>query len=343
MAILEQSAQAGQLLVRAGKATQWAGAAVSLALVAGVGIWGYKLLVRDMTGIPVVRAMEGAVREAPSNPGGEIVPHLGLSVNAVAAAGEAAAPEERLLLAPVQTELSEEDMLAMPMAEADEPNSGANPAVDATQTPVAAIVTTPQPQADPDLLTTTPQTDAAPANLPDQDAAPGTPMTAEDVLALADQIATGAVPLTDLAPGTDTPALVSLDGAAPVGIIDQSIPGVATALIPRARPQSLAANAPETPIAIVAPTLTEDIPAGTNLVQLGAYESPELAGQGWDALGQNFAEFMTGKTRVIQQASSGGRTFYRLRAMGFSDLDDARSFCAALAAEDSACIPVVVR
>lgn len=342
MANPELSAPVGQLLVRAGKATQWAGAAVSLALVAGVGIWGYKLLVRDMTGIPVVRAMEGAVRETPSIPGGDIVPHLGLSVNAVAAAGEAAAPEDRLLLAPVQTELSEEDMLAMPTAEAGEPNPGAAFAADATQTPVAVIVQVPQPQTDPSLLAAAPQSDLAPANLPDQDAASETPMSVEDVLALADQIASGAAPLSDLAPGTDTPAVVSLEGAAPVAIIDRAVPGVATALIPQARPQTVLASA--IPVApATAPVLTDDIPAGTNLVQLGAYETPELAGQAWDTLGASFAEFMTDKAQVIQQASSGGRTFYRLRAMGFTDLDDARRFCAALAAEDSACIPVVVR
>lgn len=352
MANPEFPAPAGQLLARplieqAGRATQWVGAAVSLALVAGVGIWGYKLLVRDMTGIPVVRAMAGPVREAPSNPGGEIVPDLGLSVNEVAAAGEAAAPEARLLLAPMQTELSEEDMLAMPMAEADEPNPGEETTDDTTQTPVAAIVAAPQPIADPGLLATLPPQMVAPVNLPGQVATPGAPMTAEDVLALADQIASGTTPLTALAPGSDAPAVVALEAGAAVATIDRSVPGVATALIPQARPpRTLIASAtPAAPAAEVsaALALTTDIPVGTNLVQLGAYETPELAGQAWDTLGRSFAEFMTGKTRVIQQASSGGHTFFRLRAMGFTDLGDARSFCAALAAEDAACIPVVVR
>nr|MCW1951240.1 SPOR domain-containing protein [Octadecabacter sp.] len=32
-----------------------------------------------------------------------------------------------------------------------------------------------------------------------------------------------------------------------------------------------------------------------------------------------------------------------LRATGFSDLSDARRFCAAMSAEGAACIPVVVR
>ena len=358
MAVPEMQAPQGpllaQLAARTGVLVQYAGALVSLALVAGVGVWGYQLLVRDVTGIPVVRAMEGPMREAPSNPGGEIVPHLGLSVNAVAAAGEAAPPEERLLLAPVQAELSEEDMLAMPMAEADEPKAGEMSPAPETQTPVAAIVATPQQLADPALLVS-PENPAETANLPqdatamngpDSPAAPdAAPMTAEDVLALADQIAAGAAPMAELAPGPDVPVVVTVDGATPVAVIDRAIPGVTTALIPMARPAArVASTAPQAaaPVADV-PALTTDIPLGTNLVQLGAYETPELAAQEWDKLGSRFAEFMTGKDRVIQQASSGGRTFYRLRATGFSDLSDARRFCAALAAEDAACIPVVVR
>ena len=38
--------------------TNTAGALVSLALIAGIGVWGYKLFVRDVSGIPVVRAAE---------------------------------------------------------------------------------------------------------------------------------------------------------------------------------------------------------------------------------------------------------------------------------------------
>jgi hypothetical protein len=52
---------------------------------------------------------------------------------------------------------------------------------------------------------------------------------------------------------------------------------------------------------------------------------------------------MAGKGRVIEQASIGGSSFYRLRAEGFRDLADARRFCAALVAEDAECIPVAAR
>ena len=83
-----------------------------------------------------------------------------------------------------------------------------------------------------------------------------------------------------------------------------------------------------------------DIPAGTRLSQLGAFDSPEVARKEWDRLSARFGDYMDGKQRVIQKAQSGGRTFYRLRAIGFADLNDARRFCSALVAERADCIPV---
>ena len=53
-----------------GTLANWTGAAVSLALVVGVGVWGYQLATRDISGIPVVRAAEGPMRIQPEEPGG---------------------------------------------------------------------------------------------------------------------------------------------------------------------------------------------------------------------------------------------------------------------------------
>ena len=106
--------------VSAGKMINAAGAVVSLALIAGIGVWGYKLVMRDVTGIPVVKALEGPMRVMPDNPGGEIAPNAGLSVNAVAAEGEAAPPEDLLVLAPRVVQLTDEDLAVQPTAEAGE-------------------------------------------------------------------------------------------------------------------------------------------------------------------------------------------------------------------------------
>lgn len=327
MALYEDAAQAMPLTRKAGVFANYAGGLVSLGLMVGVGVWGYQLIMRDVTGIPVVRAMEGDMRVAPENPGGEVALHTGLSVNAVAAEGEAAAPEDTLMLAPATAGLAAEDLEVQPHAEADE----VVPLDDATpDTAVAAVVT------DGEAL-----------------AAPTQPLSADDILALADQIASGATPLSDLAAGENVAPTIALDGVVvepAVAIISRDVPGVVTSIRPTIRPARAVAAVTNTSAVAAAlaeatqVSLTrETLPTGTKLVQLGAYPSAENAATAWTSLQGRFGDYMTGKDRVIQEASSGGRTFYRLRAMGFDDLADARRFCAALDAGNADCIPVVVR
>ena len=76
------------------------GAVLSVALLAGVAFWGYRLAMRDVSGVPVVRALEGPMRVAPDDPGGMQAAYQGLAVNAVAAEGGAAPAPERIVLAP---------------------------------------------------------------------------------------------------------------------------------------------------------------------------------------------------------------------------------------------------
>ncbi|MFQ1700738.1 SPOR domain-containing protein [Loktanella agnita] len=269
---------------------------MSLALIAGVSFWGYKLIMRDVSGIPVVRAMAGEMRVAPDNPGGDVASHVGLSVNEVAAEGEAGGPEDRLVLAPATAGLTQEDLDVQPMAEADEPRAFA-------QTRVSPAI------ADADAPVT----------------AENAALTADDIIALADQIADGVEPF------------------APQQIA-ASVPGVARSLRPVIRPAVLRRAAPT-----VAAQSADDVavstvafPAGTDLVQLGAFRSPDLAGEEWTRLQRRFGQLMSGRDRVIQVANQSNGTWYRLRASGFDDRADARRFCAALEAEGADCIAVVV-
>lgn len=257
-----------------------AGAVASLALMIGVGVWGYKLMVRDVTGIPVVRAMEGPMRIAPEDPGGQVTDYTGLAVNAIAAAGSAAPPEDVLTLAPAAEGLAPEDLVLAPVI--------------------------------------------------DERA----PLSAEEVLAFADAIAAGNEPLEPLEPLAPAPA---------VAVISPDIPGVAVSLRPHLRPASMAtmSSDADTPSAPPPEVVTEALPAGTTLVQLGAYDTAELAAEEWGRLESRFASFISGRERVIQEAASGGRTFYRLRATGFADMGEARRLCTALIAEGADCVPTV--
>lgn len=109
------------------------GAAVSVGLIVAVGVWGYKLAVRDVSGVPVVRALEGPMRIAPDEPGGMQAAHQGLSVNSVAA-GQPAPRPERLLLAPPPPHL---DAALEAVAEATPVRSAAEPAVLRRDAPAA--------------------------------------------------------------------------------------------------------------------------------------------------------------------------------------------------------------
>jgi hypothetical protein len=311
------------------------GAVLSVALIVGLVNWGYTLVMRDVTGIPVVRALEGPMRMQPENPGGVAADYQGLAVNTIAAEGQAEGPAEAVTLAPAPVALADEDVPATSGAEV--------------------------------MTMTLAEADEMPATPAMPEARETDPMAV--ALALAEAISAGVEPLTgdeaDLSMieelMTDTPldetplADVPLTGGTLAGIdrIPASVPGVTLSPRPVPRPEGLVARADLS----TAPMITsvpdsarttreiapETLPAGTRLVQLGAFDSAEVARSEWDQLALRYEDILDGKNRVIEQAQSGGKTFYRLRALGFEDLSDARRFCAAMMAGGAPCIPVVTR
>jgi hypothetical protein len=297
---------------RFGKLANLVGGAVSLALLVGIGVWGYKLIMRDVTGIPVVRAVDGPMRVQPENPGGRLADHQGLAVNQVAAIGAAEPPADTLILAPQPVSLAKDDMIAVPQAVVAVPTPDDSLAEAAEQPEQAAPVAA----EDPAQLST-------------------------DIDALVAQITAGVEPLAEF-DTDDTGA--EPDDAPRVAAISADVPGLARSLRPAVRPASLvsvahtSAREPEAAVEELS-----DVPVGTRVVQLGAFPSADVARAEWDRLAARFDGHLPGKQRVVQQATSGGRTFYRLRAAGFEDLSDARRFCAVLVAEGADCIPVVAR
>jgi hypothetical protein len=115
-------------------------------------------------------------------------------------------------------------------------------------------------------------------------------------------------------------------------------------LIPRNRPNDLVKLIEQaTTIAAQPEAAITSVPVGTRLVQLGAYDSEEIAAKEWDLLIGKHGDLLAGKKHLVQSASSGGRTFYRLRAMGFDTVEDSRNLCSALLARGIPCIPVAAR
>lgn len=309
------------------------GAAASLALVIGIATWGYQLVMRDVSGVPVVRAVEGPMRTQPADPGGQQADHQGLAVNSVAANGTAEAPADRLTLAPQPIELSDDDQ---PMSRLTAPEA---------DTPPVAI-TSPGAQAEPTISEASVaayqngNVDALVAELTEGVA----PLSGESVAATPTPTAAPAPAIVQPAPLV--PVEVAAVGAAPKpSAALRNAPGLKVSLRPNLRPARFS-SAPQTAPGTGRATLEVDpnsLAAGTRLAQLGAYESAAVARAEWDRIYSQFEDYLEGKKRVIQRAESGGRTFYRLRAMGFDGLSDARRFCSALVAGNADCIPVTTR
>ncbi|SIS87745.1 Sporulation related domain-containing protein [Roseivivax lentus] len=302
--------------------THLTGAALSLALIVGIGVWGTKLILRDVSGIPVVRATEGPMRVQPDDPGGRLADHQGLAVNDVAGQGMAAPPPSEIRLAPRDAALSAEDV---PLGAL-----GARPRSRQAALPESPTLGEEAPEA----------LEAQEVPLPEGEMAEtGAPDAALEDAAEPEEFASATIGITD------DPVRAAIDATVEMAL--EADGGIARSLRPQTRPAGLrdtarSAAAAATPAGAkeVDPT---SLPAGTRLVQLGAYDSVETARREWSRFETRFEDYLSGKDRVIEQAASGGKTFYRLRAHGFADLSDARRFCAALVAENADCIPVVTR
>jgi len=302
------------------KTMSYVGALSSVALVLGLGVWGYQLTMRDVSDVPVIRALEGPARVQPDDPGGQLAQHQGLAVNDVQAEGEAAGPAPQVILAPAPIDLTPEDTEIVATLDIAEPQDDLAEAVGT----VVAL------------------------SLEEQD------LTVEErAELLASRLAEGVDPIEPVEGPVGE--VVTRLAAPELLLLDTTVPGVASSQRPLERPkfdlsnlqQTSAAASPSTAVAAaVAEAL--DVPpsavvSGTRLVQLGAFDDREAAIKEWDKIAANFTDYMDGKQRLIQEAKSGGRVFYRLRAVGFEDLNASRRFCAVLVASNSACIPILAR
>jgi len=161
-----------------GKLINATGALMSVALVAGVSVWGYNLLTRDASGVPVVRALDGPMRVRPDNPGGIQAAHQGLAVNRVQSDGVTANAADRLVLAPDGAGVTGDDPAGLRSPAPIMPDNPAQAAIEIA----APVLLPPQEniQAQPDVA-------IAPSQLP------ATNKATAEALKMADQLAQGGV------------------------------------------------------------------------------------------------------------------------------------------------------
>ncbi len=322
------------------------GAVASVGLVGWLGLWGYDAAVRGAHGVPVIAASKEPMRIQPENPGGEVVDHQGLAVNDIAAIGVAAPPADRLVLAPAPVELTDEDVAGLtdPSAPAPDPTAAMAAAAIA---PVDGLAPIPGP-----ALPAAPQTQTALLSDPSLSGAvlanPAAPVLPEGQAQSDDAVA--AALAEALANDSSTEDVVAMDATLSPAALATDAETLSTSAAPT-RPRARPASAPlpaelgidgqaPLPVTEIDPTT---LTAGTRLAQLGAFDSPEQARAEWVRMGNAYADLMLGKAMVIQSATSGGRSFYRLRAAGFEGEDASRDFCTEIVERNGTCIPVVHR
>ena len=302
-----------------------------------LAVWGYQLVVRDVSGVPVIRAVEGEARIAPQEPGGMLSDREGLAVNDVAA-GTESAPVERVAIAPAPTALDGQDVAMGELgATAREPAT-----IDEVVEPAGApaIAMTDAETARQAVLEAEAEAAAMATGVPA--VAPGE----ADSVSIAEAV-------------TDTNGQPAMDTAITAALAEAgAAPAVADASRPLPRPRRIAAVAPsaaepattETVVTDAAPaaeapveTPAVKVASGAPLVQIGAFDSGAIAESEWSRISGRYGDLFAGKAPVVQPHKAGGRTFYRLRIAGFESRDEARKFCAALIAAGNDCIPAAAQ
>ncbi|WP_207099978.1 SPOR domain-containing protein [Paracoccus shandongensis] len=321
------------LATRFARLTHYLGAVASVALMVGLMVWGWQLVSRDVSGVPVIRAIVGDARTAPSDPGGELTSYTGYAVNTVAE-GVEHQPAQQVAIAPAPVGLSDEDVAMGQLgATAREPATTPEVPLSFAGDPIVP--------------------------LSDSEARALAEAQAEaQRLALADSAVQDATIID--APASEGPvneALTDENGApAQAAAIAEALvqaqaeanPGVLTASTrPAPRPRSTRVASAGTTATDARPVAAESRPAEAApapvsqasgpQVQLGAFDSNAIAASEWNRLMNKHVVF-GGKQQVIQQHQSNGRTFWRLRVAGFDSLSEARQFCAALKSAGTDCL-----
>ncbi len=80
--------------------------------------------------------------------------------------------------------------------------------------------------------------------------------------------------------------------------------------------------------------------AGEFMIQLGAYDDEESANRDYDLLLADNQDLLGRLERYVERREAGRRVFYRLRARGFANKDEATAMCTALLARSVQCIEV---
>ena len=281
---------------------------VLLSFVLLVTLWIYHLHTRDISQVPVVSAPDGPMRILPDDPGGKLADNQEFAVNSIVDKGSLNEYFDHPKLAPDSISLLEEDQPIDQMMTND---------IEVNVNPIPE--NTAVSESHQNALNSSRVLSAEMNGLHDSSDVSGYSIEQGD---------------RELNQNIDEIEL-------PAVILSDAEPFVSTSLIPQLRPlKSMISDSPKPSFSDIS---TTSIPSGAQVVQLGAFPSADIAKENWRQLGLMLGDYLADKQPIVQSAVVGGRTFFRLRAAGFNNLDDARQFCSRLVADGVDCIPVIAR
>ena len=122
----------------------------------------------------------------------------------------------------------------------------------------------------------------------------------------------------------------------------QVAPPAVAAPAPKALVVTNAPPAPKpTPVKPAAPAEVHAVPAATSahqpMVQLAALTSEESARAEWAQLAKKMPDLLGGRQPTFSKTERDGRTFWRVRTSGFTDVAQARGFCDRIRAKGAGC------
>ncbi|WP_300041683.1 SPOR domain-containing protein [uncultured Paracoccus sp.] len=345
------------LSVRIARLTHYVGALVSVALMVGLMAWGWQLMMRDVSGVPVIKAVAGDARTTPDDPGGELTGHTGFAVNTVSGGAQEQAVQQ-VGIAPAATGLDDGDVAMGQLgATAREPASASEAPLDFGGEAVIAMQDS--------------EAAAARAAAEAEALAEQQRQQALAEAALAEQQVAAAVSDAPAAEGAVTSVVTDETGApAQAEAIREALTqaqqtagagklAVSTRPVPRPRHTTVAAAPAAAPVQAAAATdaparrpeaamaaseaeaqrpVQAQVASGSQVVQIGAFDSNAIAESEWGRVSGKFGSLFSGKGQLIQQHQVNGRTFWRLRVAGFDSRADAQAFCAQLKAGGTDCI-----
>lgn len=89
------------------------GSLVSLFLIGGLLYWGYNLSQKMAIEMPIIKSQSGPLKVIPEDPGGDLVSHLGFSVNSVQESGHVEGPSSKIILAPPSVGVQDSDLRSL--------------------------------------------------------------------------------------------------------------------------------------------------------------------------------------------------------------------------------------